>query len=48
MNGFLCVEGTGTPWNEAVGQYAKADLEHFKAEWSKYFRGDLPVKRTTR
>jgi len=45
MSGFLCVEGTGAPWNEAVGQYAKADLERFKAEWSKYFRGDLPVKR---
>ena len=45
MSGFLCVEGTGTAWNDAVNQYAKADLERFKAEWSKYLRGDLPVKR---
>ena len=45
MSGFLCVEGTGAPWNEAVDRYARADLERFKAEWSKYFRGDLPVKR---
>ena len=30
---------------DAVNQYAKADLERFKSEWSKYLRGDLPVKR---
>ncbi|HVS36353.1 MAG TPA: hypothetical protein VMS17_12360 [Gemmataceae bacterium] len=41
---FLCVMGRGTPWNEAVQQYAEADLQRFKDEWSKYLRGDLPVK----
>ena len=25
-------------------QYAEADLQRFQDEWSKYFRGDLPVK----
>ena len=44
MSPFLCVRGTGTPWNDAVRQYADADLQRFQAEWSKYFRGDLPVK----
>jgi predicted esterase len=44
---FLCVKGTGQAWNEAVQQYADADLARFQAEWSKYFRGDLPVKEDT-
>jgi dienelactone hydrolase len=42
---FLCVRGTGTPWNDAVQTYADADLERFQKEWSKYFRGDLPIKK---
>jgi hypothetical protein len=44
---FLCVRGTGRPWNDAVGEYASASLERFKEEWSKYFRGDLPLKDDT-
>ncbi len=43
-NSFLCVRGRGTPWNDAVQQYAEADLQRFKDEWSKYLRGELPVK----
>ncbi len=43
-NGFLCIRGTGQPWNPAMQQYADADLRRFQAEWNKYFRGDLPVK----
>ncbi len=41
---FLCVLGTGTPWHKATEEYAKANLERFRKEWSKYFRGELPVK----
>lgn len=41
---FLCVLGTGAPWHEATEEYAKANLERFRKEWSKYFRGELPVK----
>lgn len=41
---FLCVRGTGVPWNPAVGAWADAELERFSREWSRYFRGDLPVK----
>lgn len=41
---FLCVRGTGKPWNAGVQKYADADLKRFEAEWSKYLRGTLPVK----
>ncbi len=41
---FLCVRGSGTPWNDAVRQYVGADLDRFQFEWTNYFRGDLPVK----
>ncbi|MGH7224543.1 MAG: hypothetical protein ACRELF_15060, partial [Gemmataceae bacterium] len=41
---FLCVRGSGVPWHEATDDYAKANLERFRKEWSKYFRGELPVK----
>ncbi len=44
---FLCVRGTGTPWHERTDAYARADLERFRAEWSKYLRGDLPIKDDT-
>jgi predicted esterase len=41
---FLCVRGTGKPWHEATDKYSDADLRRFRAEWAKYFRGELPVK----
>jgi dienelactone hydrolase len=41
---FLCVRGTGKPWHESTGRYAEAELARFRAEWSKYLRGELPVK----
>jgi dienelactone hydrolase len=44
---FLCVRGTGTPWHERTDQYARADLARFRAEWSKYMRGELPIKDDT-
>lgn len=44
MDGFLCVRGTGKPWHEATQKYADANLARFKAEWSQYLRGDLPIK----
>lgn len=43
-DGFVCLRGTGKGWHEATEAYAKADLERFAKEWSKYLRGDLPVK----
>jgi predicted esterase len=47
MEPFLCVRGTGTPWHEAIGQYAENDLQRFQDEWAKYMRGYLPVKNDT-
>jgi pimeloyl-ACP methyl ester carboxylesterase len=41
---FLCVRGTGTAWHEATDNYARANLERFRKEWSKYLRGELLVK----
>ncbi len=44
---FLCVRGTGKPWNPAVQSWADANLKRFSYEWSRYFRGALPVKDDT-
>src|SRR5581483_11438058 len=44
---FLCVRGTGKPWNPAVQAWAEANLKRFAYEWHHYFRGDLPVKDDT-
>ena len=44
---FLCVRGTGMPWNPAVGAWADASLRRFAYEWARYMRGDLPVKNDT-
>lgn len=41
---FLCVRGSGASWHEATDDYAHANLERFRKEWSKYFRGELPIK----
>lgn len=40
---FLCVRGTGTPANAAVGRWAEATLRRFAWEWRRFYRGDLPV-----
>jgi len=44
MGSFLCVRGTGKAWSPQVQAYTEAALERFRQEWSKYWRGDLPVK----
>jgi len=44
---FLCVRGTGKPWNPRVQAYADGSLKRFTAEWNRYFRGELPVKDDT-
>lgn len=41
---FLCVRGTGKAWHEKTQQYAEARLQQFQQEWSKWWRGDLPIK----
>lgn len=44
---FLCVRGTGKPWNSAVQAWSDANLRRFEYEWNRYFRGDLPVRDDT-
>jgi predicted esterase len=44
MDSFLCVRGTGAAWHERTQKYAEDNLKRFEEEWSKYMRGDLPVK----
>ena len=44
---FLCVRGTCTPWNAAVGRWADASLRRFADEWRRHYRGELPVKDDT-
>ena len=44
---FLCVRGTGRPWNPAVGAWADASLRRFAYEWARYMRGELPLKDDT-
>ncbi len=40
---FVCIRGTGKPWNAAVQAHAVTSLERFKQEWSKYMRGDIRI-----
>ena len=43
--GFLCVTGTGTPWNELAHKASLQELERFKKDWELFFRAELPVKK---
>lgn len=42
---FLCVRGTGKPWNRTAGAAAEASLDRFEYEWRRYFRGKLLIIR---
>lgn len=44
---FVCVRGTGKPWNPAVGAWADANLKRFADEWRRHYRGYLPIKDDT-
>ena len=43
--GFLCVTGSGTPWNELAHKASLEELERFKKDWELFFRAELPVKK---
>ncbi len=45
MGPFLCVQGTGEPWHPATEKYARENLARFQAEWDRYFRGTVAVKK---
>ncbi len=44
MGSFLCVLGTADPWHKETQQYAEAEVQRFAGDWSKYLRGNLPIK----
>jgi dienelactone hydrolase len=44
MDSFLMVRPTGTPLNETVGAWVKAEQEHAIHLWRTQMRGDAPVK----
>jgi hypothetical protein len=44
---FLCVRGTKVPWHREVGETIDRRLDEFRQIWSRYFRGELPVKNDT-
>ncbi|MFO0865753.1 MAG: alpha/beta hydrolase [Gemmataceae bacterium] len=43
-DGFVCLRGSGKAWHAATDAYAKASLDRFAKDWSKYLRGDLAAK----
>jgi dienelactone hydrolase len=47
MQPFVCVRGTGTPWNEAQAAWATWTLERFASEFDKWMRGKVPIVNDT-
>ncbi|MBS0261901.1 MAG: dienelactone hydrolase family protein [Planctomycetes bacterium] len=45
MQPFVCVQGTGTPWNEAQAAWANWTLDRFVQEFDKWMRGRVTVVR---
>ena len=43
MQPFVCVRGTGTPWNEAHEAWTEWTLARFETDWDKWMRGIVPV-----
>jgi len=47
MQPFVCVRGTGTPWNDAHAAWANWTLDRFTAEFDKYLRGQPRIVNDT-
>ena len=47
FDGFVMVRPPGTPINDAVGNWAKSELDHAVKMWRTQMRGDAPVKDDT-
>jgi len=43
MNSFVCVRGTGKPWNENAQQWAAWTLDRFSREFAQWMRGDIRI-----
>jgi hypothetical protein len=44
---FLCVRGTGKPWNPHVEHWANARLDRFADDWRRWMRGEVRIKTDT-
>lgn len=44
---FLCVRGTGTPWNPRAHEWADSRLKQFADDWRTWMRGEIRVKDDT-
>ncbi|WP_154673948.1 alpha/beta hydrolase [Singulisphaera acidiphila] len=44
---FLCVRGTGKPWNPHVQKWADARLDQFADDWRRWMRGEVRIKNDT-
>ncbi len=47
MDSFIFVRPTGQPMNDAVGKWAKAEMDHAVMYWRKQHRGDVRIKDDT-
>lgn len=43
MNSFVCVRGTGTPWNENANQWSEWTLDRFEREFAQWMRGEVRI-----
>ena len=43
MSSFVCVRGTGKPWNENAQQWANWTLDRFSREFAQWMRGDVRI-----
>src|SRR5262249_14319140 len=44
MDSFLMVRPTGTPLNEKIGPWVKAEMDHAVEHWRRQFRGEARVR----
>ena len=43
MSSFVCVRGTGKPWNENAQRWADWTLDRFSKEFAQWMRGDIRI-----
>jgi len=43
MSSFVCVRGTGQPWNEVSDRWAEWTLDRFVQEFAQWMRGDVRI-----
>ncbi len=47
MQPFVCVRGTGTPWNADHAAWTNWTLDRFASEFDKWLRGKVPIVNDT-